>query len=552
MKRRSAAGVIVTFAVTMSLALSACSASSGSASPGGNVLRIGTEQQIDSLNPFVAVETNSSAAFKYMYPTLAQYDTKLAIAPNFATSWSHSASGLHWTFHLHSGAQWSDGKPLTASDVTWTIDTVLKYADGGAAQLATFLHGVKSATAQGNNTVAITLSTPEAAFLANMTGFPILPRHVWSQYASGKKGAKLRTFANTPSGDGPVVAGGPFTCIKYEQQGTTLFKANPNFYGPKPGVSGFGVEYFSSPDAMVSALTTNQVDVILTAPPSAIAKLQADKSLVVDNRPALNESDLIINDNQKKNTNRELLNPLVHQAMNYAIDRKTIAATAFNGFAQPGEAVLPLADTGWHDRSIKPAPFDLAKANALLDRAGYKEGASGLRMANGHSMSYTVILATDEQGPRTRAFDIIQSDFAKIGIRLTLRVADDSTAANLELSPSQKFDLGMWGWTPPSPDPSFMLDTYTCSQLGGWNETGWCNKAYDRLYAKQAATMDIAKRRALVDQMQEMLGKAMPEFIYAYEDVGDVWNKNWAGFSVMPDGVFSALSTDSLDQVHHV
>lgn len=554
MKRRSVA-VIAVFVATIALSLTACSSSGSSGgSPNSSQnqeLRIGTGYQVDSLNPFVAVESSSLAVFKYVYPTLVQYNTNLATEPNFATSWSHNASGLEWTFHLHPGAKWSDGQSLTANDVAWTVNTVLKYASGGAAQMATYLQGVKSATAQGNDTVTITLSSPEAAFLANISEFPILPSHVWSKYAAGKNGANLRTFSNTPSSSQPMVAGGPFICTQYQNQGVSLFTVNPNFYGSKPTISGFGLEYFSSPDAMISALKTNQVDAILNAPPSAVTTLQADKNLVVDTKPALNDSSFFINDNPKKKTHRELLNPLVHQAFNYAIDRNAIVANAFNGDARPGEAVLPVADTGWYDSSITPAPFDLAKANALLDQAGYKKGSNGIRIADGHPMSYTVILATDEQGPRTRAFDIIQSDFAKIGVRLTLRVADDATAANLELAPSQKFDLAMWGWTPPV-DPSFMLNTYTCGQIGGWSETGWCSKQYDKLFAEQASTIDPAKRQVIVHQMQEMLAKAMPEFIYAYENVNDAWNKNWTGFGETPDGLFSALTIDGIVSAHRV
>lgn len=514
-------------------------------------LRIGTQYQVDSMNPFVALESSALAVYKYIYPSLVQYNTKLAVAPNFATSWGHSANGLNWTFHLHSGAKWSDGQPLTSSDVVWTVNTVLKYASGGSALMATYLQGVKSASAPNASTVILHLQAPEAALLANIARMPILPSHVWSKYATGKDGAGLRSFSNQPTPGQPVVSGGPFMCTQYSASGVDLFSVNPNFYGPKPTINGFGLEYFTSADAEIQALKTNQIDVMLNATPSAIGNLKADPSLSVDTKPALNESSFIINDYKGKKANRELLNPLVHEAFNYAIDRKTIVKDAFNGDATPGSQPLPVADTAWYNPTLKPVAFSLSRANALLNKAGYKKGSGGIRVANGHPMSYTVVLSTDEEGPRLRAFDIMQSDFRKIGVQLKVSITDDATAAGLEATPSQKFDLGMWGWTPPGPDPTFMLNTYTCSQFGGWQETGYCSKAYDKLFAEQAVTLNFKKRQRIVFKMEAMLAKAMPEFMYVYEHVNDVWNNAWSGFGETPGGLFSALTIDGITYAKH-
>jgi peptide/nickel transport system substrate-binding protein len=109
----------------------------------------------------------------------------------------------------------------------------------------------------------------------------------------------------------------------------------------------------------------------------------------------------------------------------------------------------------------------------------------------------------------------------------------------------------MWGWTPPGPDPTFILNTYTCAQFGGWQETGYCTPAYDKLFAAQAVAMNPAKRQAIIYQMQVMLAKAMPEFIYAYENVNDVWNKSWSGFGETATGLFSPLTIDGITYAHH-
>jgi peptide/nickel transport system substrate-binding protein len=548
-RRRILAGLAAVLALP---ALAACSGGSANGGTGGSgpTLRIGLDKTVDSVNPFVAVESTSLAVFKYIYPSLVQYNANLKMAPNYATTWTSSANALTWTFHLHSRAKWSDGQPMTAADVAWTVNTTLKYAAGGGAEMATYLSGVKSVAAPNPTTAVFTLSKPTAAFLSNMAVLPILPKHVWSKYTTGKDGAGLRTFANTPSSGNPVVSGGPFICTQYQATGVDLFERNPNYYGAKPQLAGFGLQYFSSTDAEVEALKNGGIDVILAAPASAAKTLAADSALTVDSKPALAESDIIINDNPKWKSHPELQNPQVRQAFDMAVDRNAIVKNAFDGYARPASSIIPLADSAWHDSATSPPPFDLAKANQLLDAAGYKRGPNGVRVADGRPMSYDVILATDEQGARTRAFDIIQTDFAKIGVKLALKVTDDSAAANLELSPSTKFTIGMWGYNPPGVDPNFLLNTYTCAQYGGWNESGYCSKAYDALFNKQATTLNPAKRKQIVFQMQKMLQQATPEVMYVYEDVNDAWSNKWTGFGENGAGLFSSLTTDGIVNAH--
>ena len=89
----------------------------------GGTLRLGTSSRIDSLNPFVAFNQDAYTTFMYIYPFLVQYDRNLHFAPDFATKWEASQDGKTWTFHTRPGAKWSDGKPLTAADAAFTINT---------------------------------------------------------------------------------------------------------------------------------------------------------------------------------------------------------------------------------------------------------------------------------------------------------------------------------------------------------------------------------------------------------------------------------------------
>src|SRR3954466_4193873 len=122
------------------------SSNSTTASSGktGGTFRLGTASGIDSLNPYVAFNQDAYSAFEYIYPVLVQYDSNLHYAPFFAKSWHASNGGKTWTFKTQPNAKWSDGKPLTAADAAWTINTDIKYKDGAAAAAAGLVNHVKN------------------------------------------------------------------------------------------------------------------------------------------------------------------------------------------------------------------------------------------------------------------------------------------------------------------------------------------------------------------------------------------------------------------------
>ena len=521
----------------------------------GGTLRVGTSSTIDSLNPFVAFQANAILVFTYQYPWLTQYDAHNNIVGSFAKSWSTSSDGLTWTFHTRPDAEWSDGKPLTANDAAWTISTILKFAKGPTANLAGDVAHLKTATAPDPNTLVLHYSVPVANVLPNLQVVPILPEHVWAPIA-GSDGKKLRTYPNLPVDGQPVVGGGAFVLSQYKKNEVALFTRNPHWYGAKPNIDQFGLEFFSDADAMVAAMKSGNIDAIASPqgiPPTSVKTLQVS-GIHVYQGPSLTWPDFIINANTHKTQHRELLDPLVREAFEYAVDRDAIVKTAYLGYAQPGASIIPPSTGAWHDPSVQPLPFDLAKAAQLLDQAGDTMGPNGVRMADGHPMSYTVIFASDESGPGDRAFQIIQQDYAKIGVRLTQKTQDADAATLSMYGPnytSYPFDVAMWGWITLL-DPDYMLAVPTCAQWGVLNDSGYCNKTYDNLYQQQSTTLDHAARVKVIDQMQQQIYNDRPYIILTYDDWTEANNPKWEGFVMSPDGSFNALSIATMLGVHQV
>jgi peptide/nickel transport system substrate-binding protein len=535
----------------IALLAAGCGSKSKSTSKGnvkeGGVLRLGTSSRIDSLNPFVAFNQDAYTTFMYVYPFLVQYDKQLKFAPDFATKWGVSNNGKTWTFHTRSGAKWSDGRPLTAADAAWTINTDVAFQKGTAANAAGLVAHITKATAPDANTLVVQYAAPVGNVLGQFQQLAILPKHIWAKYAANK-GKNLKTFPN----GAPIVSGGAFILTKFKKDEIALFKRNSSFYGPKPHIAGFGLRMFSNDDALISAMKAHEIDAIESVPPTAIATLKK-AGVVVTQVPGVTENDFIFNSNPKKTSNRELLNPTLREAFAHAIDRTKVAHVAWLDTAKPAASIIPPSTGVWHDPNVKPEAFDIALANKQLDGLGYKKGPGGIRVADGHKMSYVVITPTDLTGV-DRTFQIIQADFKKIGVNLTQKALDSSAAFDAITAPSTKylnFDLAMWDWVPLI-DPDFMLSVVTCGQYGGWSDSGYCNKAYDAMYQKQGTTLDQNERKLIVYQMQEKLARDKPYIFLNYESWISAHSKGWDGFVSSPQGPFNSLSKESFTEVHRI
>jgi peptide/nickel transport system substrate-binding protein len=535
--------------VAAALVATGCGSGSGgqqSAVKEGGVYRLGSASSIDSLNPFVAFQQDAYSTFENIYPMLVQYNSKLQFIPDFARSWSESSDGRTWTFHTQPNAKWSDGKPLTAADAAWTFSTILKFQNGPTSNSAGVVAHLQSAAAPTATTLVLTYKQPVANVLSQIQQVPILPEHVWSRYATGN-GKALTTFTNPA----PIVSGGPFMLVKYTPKQIVLFKRNPNFYGPKPHIDGLGLQFFNTYDAEITALKSGQLDGVELVPPTSVAALK-QAHFVVRESSGDYFDDLIINSNpQQESSHRELLNPLLRQAFDDAIDRQAIVKTSLLGYAQPGSSIIPPATGHWFNPALKPNPFDLVKANQLLDQAGFTMGSNGVRVADGHPMSYTVIMPSDTTGGYgDRSFQIIQGAFKKIGVQLNPKNLDNSAAyAAITADHYRSFELSMWDWQ-PLVDPDFELSVMTCGSWNVWNDTGYCAKAYDQLYQQQGAATDPAKRQQLVYQMEADIYNQRPYLVLDYADLIEAHSTHWTDLPLVGGLSWSSLSKIPWETVH--
>ncbi|HEY3765383.1 MAG TPA: ABC transporter substrate-binding protein [Gaiellales bacterium] len=510
----------------------------GGGSTKGGILRVGTTSYIDSLNPFVAIESQSYNAFVMEYPQLVQYGPGEKLEGDWATSWDEASDGLTWTFHLKPGGKWSDGKPLTAADAAWTGNLIVKYQAGPTAALAAALTHVTSMDAPNATTLVIHYDKPVANVLPQLEQFFILPQHVWSKYV-GTNGKGLKSFR--PEQSLPTVAGGPYSISQYQEKGTTVFKPNPSFYGPKSNAQAVAMTYYTNSTSMIADLQAGNIDFADQVPYNAISSLQGDSSFVLDSVPSSEVTNITFNSNPLKPKNRELLNPQVREALEDATDRDQIVKVIYAGHARPWANMLSLQSGAfWLNPAIKPLPFDLAKANSILDSLGYKKGANGIRVVPAttgkyaqpaHPMVYNMMVPDSLDFNGDRQFQIIADDWKQAGVKLNEQAGGDSSQAyGIETAGKYtKFDLATWDWA-EYVDPDAQLSYMTRAQWYSWSDTGYNSPLFNNQYLQQATLINPKQRQALVWKMEAEIAQDRPYIELVDEDTVTANDKGWTNF----------------------
>jgi peptide/nickel transport system substrate-binding protein len=536
-------------------------ARTGAAKGGGSgILRLGTTNYIDSLNPFNYIESQASNAMIMIYPTLVAYKygaEGYQITGDWATSWSTSQGGKVWTFKLHPGTKWSDGQPMTAADGAWTVNTIVKYQKGPTAVAAPSVAHATGASAPNPTTLVIRYSRPVGNVLAQLGALFILPQHVWQPLAANG-GKELKTYH--PELHLPMVTGGAYTVKQYEKKGTTAFIADPNYWGPPSHADAVALTYYTNGDPMIADLKGGKLDWVDQVPFNAINVVKRTNGIVLDNVPGFETTNITWNSNPRKPKNRELLDPRVKRALSMCVNRDQIISVVFSGYAAKVETLL--GDLALYaNPHLGPLRYDCAAANKMLDKLGYKRGPGGIRVAPAttgknaqpaHPMAYDVITPTSTDFNVNREFQIVKEGFAKAGVKVTQKVGGDSTASyaletGSKCDPDKSigytgFDIAMWDWIGYI-DPDFMLSVVTKGQWCSWSDTGWDNTAYDKLYESQGFAVDPQKRKSIVWTMQKMIYDNVLYTQLVEERAIDAHSSKWTGIQTALNGFAKAYYT---------
>ncbi|MEU6771229.1 ABC transporter substrate-binding protein [Streptomyces sp. NPDC046759] len=478
------------------------------AAQGDKVLTVAVAQSVDSLSPFLAVRLVSTSILRLTYEYLTDYDPGDAHpVPGLATHWSSSPDKLTWTYTIRSDATWSDGQKVTAEDAAWTFGKLMTDPAAATAN-GSFVTNFRKVTAPSPTKLVIELKKPQATMTA--LDVPIVPEHIWKNVTDFSKFNNDKTF--------PVVGDGPFVLTDYQADSYVRLKANKSFWRGAPKFDELVFKYYKDQDAAVAALRKGEVSFVAGSPsltPAQAASLKGEPDIHVNDAPGRRFYALATNPGARAKNGRKfgdgdpsLLDERVRHALFLAVDRKTLVDKVFQGHAVEGQGYIPprFSTYFWKPSASQQLGYDPAKAARLLDQAGYRKNADGKRVGkDGRPLNYRVLChATD---PNDKAVgQYLKEWWGKLGVGMTLDCLDNVTDPWL----AGKYDLAFDGWS-VNPDPDFVLSIHTCAALPatpkdtGATDNFICDKAYDDLYAGQLAEYDVAKRAALVKQMESRL-----------------------------------------------
>jgi peptide/nickel transport system substrate-binding protein len=501
--------------------------------PGGTTLRVAITQDIDSLNPFVAVFLSSTQVNRLTYENLTMVGPDNAVQPGLAESWESSPDGLTWTFRIRD-AQWSDGTPVTARDVAFTYTQIMT---NPAAQDAngSAVAGFASVTAVDDRTVAITTKQPQASILA--TDIPIVPEHVWSSRVG-----QIGTATGTE--ELPVVGSGPFVVSGYQEGQSVTLSANDRFWRGRPIVDSLQFVRYENIDAAVQGLLKGDVDLVRDLTPAQFESLEGNAAIGRNEGRNRRYTELLLNwsnpsgvDGQPFGDGHPALRDVrVRTALHHAVDAGAVVERVKQGYSEPGHGVIPPVYPDWTftPTDAQRRDHDPERAKALLDEAGYRPGPDGVRVGpDGRPLTLRLI-AGNQVPTNPQLLEFLTGWFTAVGVGVTPQIMssnqiDDATVAG-------NFDIAVSGWS-VNPDPDVTLGQQTCAANGtSESDSGYCNPAYDELHAAQQAALDEAQRRGIVQRMQSMLYDDVHAIVLTHDAMLEAYRADrFTGFVTQPE-----------------
>ncbi|HEV8438369.1 MAG TPA: peptide ABC transporter substrate-binding protein [Methylomirabilota bacterium] len=493
---------------------------------GGGLLKTLWWQAPTLLNPHFATGTKDQDASRIFYEPLAAFDPDGNVTPVLAAEVPNVSNGtlakdLTWViWRLKRGVQWHDGKPFTAEDVVFNWEYV---ADPATAALTVGSYReVTRIETVDTHTVKVVFAKPQPfwsdAFCGNRG--MIVPKHVFDGY----RGSKSR---EAPGNLKPVGTG-PFRFLDFKPGDVVRAEINPNYHVPnRPFFD--QLEMKGGGEAVSAAravLQTAEYDYAwnMQVEDDILRRLEQGGKGRVNIYPTgsvehiqCNQSDPWTEvDGERssaKTTHPLLSDPAVRQALNLLVDRSAVHEQIYGRQGQTSPNFLN-APSRFYSKTTR-WEFNVDKANQILDAAGWKRGADGIRGKDGKRLK--MLYQTSINAPRQKTQQIVKQAAAKAGMDLELKsvvasVFFSSDAANPDTYGHFYSDLQMYTNGLNAPDPQYFMNQFTswevASKANKWqgrNVTRWRNEEYDRAYHAADVELDPVKRAALFIKMNDLV-----------------------------------------------
>lgn len=424
-------------------------------------------------DPFVSWGCGEHVHEPLIQSTLITTDANLEFVNDLATEYYCADDGMTWYFTIREDAKFTDGEPLSASDVAFTINGIIE-SEAAEADLSM----VEKAVATDDTHVEITMAKPYNALLYTLAVVGIVPEHAHGE-----------DYGANPIGSGR------YMLEQWDRGQQVILKANPDYYGEAPKMERV-VVVFMEEDAALAAVRAGQVDIAYT---SATYSDQTSEGYelfaceTVDSRgislPSIAaEQTKADGANEYPAGNDVTCDLAVRRAINYGVDRQAMIDNVLNGYGTPAYSVCDSSPWGSPDMKVET---DVEAAKKLLDEAGWALGEDGIRSKDGVRAAFDMYYASDDSVRQALAAEFADQ-MKELGIEVSIKGASWD-----DIYPHEFSTPILWGWGSNAPTELYEL---TYSQ-------GWGNYAcYDN--AEIDSYLDEALAVPYIEDSYELFQKA--------------------------------------------
>ena len=429
-------------------------------------------------------------------------------------TWDISNDGLTYTFKLRDGVKWHDGEAFNADDVIFTLTALAhpNYHGGNDSRVMSIVGAPEYQAGKAESvaglkkiddlTVEVTLSQPNAAFLANMYT-AMLPEHILGEVDPGEWGND--DFNRAPIGNGK------YKFVEWKPGQYITLERNEDYFGTKPSIKNVTVQ-FGADTTLVAALMNGEIDVLYNLPASEIENVEAMPNSSVYTYEQMTVSYIGLN----------LLVPAladhnVREALAHAIDKQTLVDTCIGeGLAFVCEDVFP--SNHWsHSENVTVYEYNPELSKQLLEKAGYTMGSNGYYEKDGEVLHLTFDMASSSADSKAMAA-LLQQYFKAVGVSMEVIEQDFATLAYTKLLPGEateettadSFQMYTLGFGVEA-DPEEYNEYFSTSKgAGSWNFIHYSNPKVDELFDKQLLLSDPAERTAAFNEIAELISQDIP------------------------------------------
>lgn len=416
-----------------------------------------------------------------IFSSLFQSSVAGVIIPDLVTKYEVSDDGLTYTFHLHDNVKWHDNTKFTSADVKFTFDTVIKEKGMNVERF----EAVKEITCPDDNTVVFNLSKKSAALLSVLSYVSILPKHLYEG----------TDWLNNPANQKPVGTGA-FKFVEHKKGVSITLEAFDDYFLGRPKIDKIVYKIIPDENTVVQSYLNGEVDVIDLAAavsPAAMPTLEKAPNTKIETMISADRQYLVTNMQKDPWSNVK-----VRKAVAMALDREEMVEKAHKGYAKIAEGFYtPAVSWAYTDKYKLPAR-DIEKAKKLLDEAGYKADANGIRIKDAEIVIFQFAVFSD-------IAKIVQANLKEIGIDTTITTLE--YAAWDERLQTGKFDIAVIGGY-HGPDPDNMR--IRVGTGGILNYMKYSSPVIDGLLDKGNVETDIKKRAEIYKEFQKVLSEDLP------------------------------------------